>query len=229
MRIFSSFHGDKKIGQSLLEPFEDKLSNALVPRVPLWLETNHLTLLTIPWCLGIISFSFLAREHIEWLWVVSFLIVCQYITDRLDGAVGRYRNTGLVKWGYYMDHFLDYFFLCSILIGYFFILPDAFLYMHFFLLAIFGGYMVHSFLAFTVTNKFQVSYLGIGPTEVRLVFIMVNTLLIFFGTTHLSFLLPYILGAATLGLIVLVYRTQKVIWAMDVASRTSTPASRSQP
>jgi hypothetical protein len=48
----------------------------------------------------------------------------QYVTDHYDGKIGKYRNTGLVRWGYYMDHLLDYVFLCSIIIGYAFILPE---------------------------------------------------------------------------------------------------------
>jgi phosphatidylglycerophosphate synthase len=31
------------------------------------------------------------------------VIVFQYITDLLDGEIGRKRNTGLIKWGFYMD------------------------------------------------------------------------------------------------------------------------------
>ena len=68
------------------------------------------------------------------------MITLQWLTDSLDGAIGRYRNVGLIRWGYYMDHFLDYIFLCSILIGYSLILPDNFKYLLFFLLAIFGVY-----------------------------------------------------------------------------------------
>jgi archaetidylinositol phosphate synthase len=137
----------------------------------------------------------------------------------LDGEIGRRRNTGLIKWGYYMDHLLDYGFLCALLIGYFFILPTQFIYLHFFLLAVFGAYMANSFLAFAVTNKFQISYMGIGPTEIRLGFITTNILLATFGVTHLAFLTPYILGCSFVGLIITVYRTQRSIWKMDMDAK----------
>lgn len=216
MPLHTSFGGDKKIGQSLLHRPETYLKNALVPLVPASVQTHHLTLLTIPWSLLVLLFSMFAQQNIDWLWAVTGVIVLQYITDLLDGEIGRRRDTGLIKWGYYMDHLLDYVFLCALLIGYFFIAAPGTTHLQFYLLAIFGAYMVNSFLAFAATNEFQISHLGIGPTEVRLGFIVVNVLLATFGVMPLSFLQPYLLIAAALGLIVTVYRTQCAIWKMDM-------------
>lgn len=223
MGIFTRFGGDQKIGTSFLHPAETRLKVWLVPMVPAWLQTYHLTLLTIPWCVLCMLFSLFAQWNAQWMWGVSFVIVLQYVTDLLDGEIGRQRATGLIKWGYYMDHFLDYIFLCSLLIGYFFVLPKGLEYFHFFLLAVFGAYMVNSFLAFAATNQFQISYMGIGPTEVRLGFIIVNTLLALFGVTHLAFLQPYILGVSLVGLIVTVCQTQKQIWHLDMEVKRDRP------
>lgn len=153
------------------------------------------------------------------------MIFAQWLTDSFDGAIGRYRKFGLIRWGYYMDHFLDYIFLCSILIGYSLILPDHFKYLLFFLLAIFGAFMVNSFLSFAATNEFKISYLGIGPTEIRIIFILVNTLLYFFGKTHLIFLLPVLLPFSLFGLCFVVYRTSRYIWAIDMENKKDTGSS----
>ncbi len=217
------FAGDKKVGQSILYSAERKFIDWAAPRVPKTIETYHLTLLTIPICLGIVGFSFLAKSDINWFWCVSILIVLQWVTDSLDGTVGRLRNTGLVKWGYYMDHFLDYIFLCSILVGYALLLPEKFLYFQFFILAIFGSFMVNSFLAFATTNRFRIEHLGIGPTELRLVFVAVNTMLIIFGKTYLGWTLPTILILSVLGLIFVVYRTQREIWDIDMKAKQDKP------
>lgn len=214
------FQGDKKVGKSFLHDAEGRLRDWLLPKVPERVETYHLTLTTIVWSLLIILFSFLAKYQVHFLWLVSLTIFLQYITDLLDGAVGRERNTGLVKWGYYMDHFLDYLFLCSILIGYAILLPDHLKYMQFFILAIFGAYMVNSFLSFSATGEFQIAYMGIGPTEIRLVFIAVNTLLALKGKTYVAQALPVILWLAMFGLFVTVYRTQKMIWKIDMNAKS---------
>lgn len=213
------FQGDKKDGKSLLNRPEEKLKEWLLPMVPAWLETYHLTASTVIWSLMVIFFSFLGQSDIRWLWGASAMIVAQYVTDLLDGAIGRQRDTGLIKWGYYMDHFLDYIFLCSILIGYSLLVRDHHKYMLFFVLAIFGAFMVNSFLSFAATGKFKISYLGIGPTEIRIVFIMVNTLFIFADNSAIEAAIPYILTFATFGLFVTVYKTQEHIWWLDMQKK----------
>ena len=213
------FAGDRKQGESLFHNIEKKFIDKHVSKIPIFIKSYQLTLTTILWCFLIILFSYLAKNNINWLWGVSACIFLQYITDSFDGALGRYRNSGLIKWGYYMDHFLDYIFLCSILIGYSLILPINFIYYLFFILAIFGAFMVNSFLSFAATNEFKISYLKIGPTEVRLIFIIINALLILFGKTYMVKALPYVLIISTLGLIVVVYRTQKYIWKLDMKNK----------
>ena len=214
-----AFAGDKKFGQSLLHRPETWLKKQLLPWVPSWLETYHLTATTVLWGLLVIAFAFLSRYNMHFMWGASAMIFAQYITDLLDGAVGRERDTGLVKWGYYMDHFLDFYFLCCMMIGYALLVPQQFVYILVFVLALFGCFMVNSFLAFSTTNKFQISYFGIGPTEVRLVFIAVNALLVLYGRENLTRALPYVLGVGTFGLFVTVYRTQEKIWQMDMEAK----------
>lgn len=215
-----AFHGDKKEGTWLLADAENRLKNWLVPKVPKSIETYHLTLTTLLWCAMIIGFSFLARYHVQFLWVVSFAIFGQYITDLLDGEVGRRRNTGLIKWGYYMDHFLDYLFLCSIIIGYGLMVEDQNKYLLFYILALFGAFMVNSFLSFAATGAFRISYMGIGPTEVRVIFIIVNTLIILLADkVEIARVLPVVLIGATFALFVTVFQTQKQLWKIDMENK----------
>ena len=125
-----------------------------------------------------------------------------------------------------MDHLLDYFFLAAILIGYMLLLPDQSKWIHFFVLAMCGMFMVNSYLAFAATNQFRISYMGIGPTEIRLVFILINTLIILTGKTHLAFLLPYLLAFGIFGLCVVVYKTQKELWEMDMKVKRIATSSK---
>jgi phosphatidylglycerophosphate synthase len=211
-----TFAGDTKVGSSLLSKLENPLQRWLARKVPSCLQTYHLTLLTLLWSALMILFGYLASENRYWLWASSCAIVLQYLTDLVDGEVGRQRGTGLIKWGFYMDHFLDFIFLCSMLIGYFFLLPTNFVYLHFFLLSVLGAFMVNSFLSFAALNRFRIAYCGIGPTEVRIGFIVANTLLALFGVTHLRWALPWLLGASTIGLCITVYRTQRELWGEDM-------------
>jgi len=213
------FRGDEKDGKCIFHPLEKRLKKYLLSKVPKKIETYHLTLMTIFWSIMIIFFGFLASKNIFFLAFSSLMIFFQYITDLLDGSIGRHRKTGLILWGYYMDHFLDYIFLCSILIGYFFVIPEKFYIDLFFILAVFGGFMVNSYLAFAATNSFKIEYLGIGPTEIRFVFIIINTLFMIFEKTYLAQTLPFVLIFSIFGLIFVVYETQKKIWKKDMENK----------
>ncbi len=213
------FAGAHKTNNSFLSPLERRLAPLVLPRIPSWLETQHLTMLTLVWSLLILVFSALAARNLRWLWLVSLMIFLQWVTDHYDGKVGKYRNTGLVRWGYYMDHLLDYFFLCSILLGYAFIMPEGSRFQLLLMLALFAAFDFSTFLAFSATDKLKISYLKFGPTEFRLALIVINALLIKFGTKHMIGGLKWVNAGAVVGLCVLIYTTQKRIWQLDMESR----------
>ena len=219
------FGGDKKTGKWIFANLERRMVTWLVPKVPSWLETYHLTMLTLVWSIGIVVASLLARQNLHWLWLVSGLIALQYLSDVLDGAVGRYRDTGLIKWGFYMDHFLDFLFFASIMVGYSLALPHIAAYWFFALLVVGGAFMVNSFLFFAATNEFRISNLGIGPTEMRLFFVVSNAVMVFFGTAWLPIALPVILGILTIALAWSVSRSHRHIWGIDMESKRSRPGS----
>jgi len=213
------FAGATKTNTSFLTPLERRIAPVVLSRIPAWLETYHLTMLTLLWSLLILLFSYFAASDIRWLWPVSAMIFLQYVTDHYDGKIGKYRNTGLVRWGYYMDHLLDYFFLCSVIIGYAFILPERSRYQILFTLAIFAGYEMSTFLAFAATDRLKISYLKFGPTEFRLALIVINALLVQFGTRYMVSGLKYVNVGGAIGLALLIYRTHKVVWGLDMNSK----------
>ena len=219
------FPGASKSNNSFLTPFERRLAPLVLPRIPAWLETYHLTMLTLVWSGMILLFSFWAAQDLRWLWGVSVMISMQYVTDHYDGKIGKYRGTGLVRWGYYMDHLLDYVFLCSVIIGYAFILPERSRYQILIMLAIFSGYEVSTFLAFAATDRFKISYLKFGPTEFRLAIIIINALLVQYGTRQMISGLKYVNIGAAIGLALMIYRAHKVIWTLDMKQKAGTVAA----
>ena len=215
------FAGATKTNTSFLTPLERRLAPRVLPRIPSWLQTYHLTMMTLIWSAGILLFSYFAAKDLRWLWVVSVMIFMQYVTDHYDGKIGKYRNTGLVRWGYYMDHLLDYVFLCSVIIGYAFILPEKSRYQILIMLAIFAGYQVSTFLGFAATDRLKISFLKLGPTEFRLALIVINALLVAYGTRKMVNGLKYVnIGAAAV-LAVVVYRTHKTVWEMDMSEKNA--------
>ena len=118
-----------------------------------------------------------------------------------------------------MDHFLDYIFLCSLVFVGYMISPDGLEIWYVGLLVVLGSFMVNSFLSFAATNEFVISHYGIGPTETRVVFILINTYIIYFGTDYFDIILPLSLGSCLIGLLVNTYQIQKKLWAIDMNNK----------
>jgi phosphatidylglycerophosphate synthase len=216
------FKGDKKLPiNSLLGALEKKLIASTVHKFPRWIEGYHLTLMTIIWSIGLIGFGYLARENRNWLWLSSCMLFLQWFTDCYDGALGRFRDTGIPKWGYYMDHLLDYLFLCALSVGYTFVFSEKNSVVIYLLLVIFSGFMVSSYLSFAATGEFKITYLGFGPTEMRLLFILLNTYIIFFDVTLLERYIRHIIPISLVVLVIVVFRTQKYIWNIDMQEKRS--------
>lgn len=214
------FQGDKKLPMnSLLGGLEQRLIRTTIHLIPRWIEGYHLTLMTILWCAGLIGFGYVAQFNRQWLWLSSLMIFLQWFTDSYDGALGRLRDTGIPKWGYYMDHFLDYVFLASVFIGLSFLFEKTDVRLLFIVLLIFIGFMMNSYLSFAASNEFKITYLGFGPTEMRIVFIVIQLAVIGFGIRWFEVALPYLIAAALIVLTIVIFRTQRYIWNIDMAEK----------
>ena len=199
-----------------LYQLEQKAIKAFLPRIPKWINSKQMVLLSLVWSIGMIVFGYLSTISLNWLWLSSLLIVLHWFTDSTDGALGRYRKEGLIKWGFFMDHFLDYIFACSVFIGYAFLFQGIYQIMILLLTIIIGGFMVHSFLRFATIKKFELDQFNMSPTEGRIIFILVNTAIIFFGTRFMEIILAPIVIVSTLGLAFFTYKTSQKLIKIDL-------------
>jgi phosphatidylglycerophosphate synthase len=213
---------DRKHSDSLLAPIERRLATWMLRWVPRWLHSHHLTLLTVVWSALALAIASAARLDHRWLWALSLCILGQYATDAVDGKVGQIQNAGLVRWGYYMDHFLDYCFLCAILLAYGALLPSNQEYLMTIVLAVAGAFMVSAFLARAVTGVLTISFGGLGPVEMRLIFVAINTWLATVGRMTMLRAVPYAIGGSLLVLAALVFKTQRQLWRLDARDRDAT-------
>jgi archaetidylinositol phosphate synthase len=213
-----AFGGDKKHGQSVLGPIERKLIDRVVVHFPSWCRSWQLTMCTVAWSIGIMIFGHLALENNVWLWGMSAMVFMQWFTDSFDGTLGKTRGEGLVKWGFFMDHFLDTLFAGSTVIAYAFLAEPGQEFLFQLLLLVTVATMALSFLAFAATNQFQIAWFGIGPTEVRIGYIALNTLILYTGTSVFSWGLPVVLAGNFAVLLMLAYRTHKTLWTLDKAA-----------
>ena len=211
-----TFSGDKKKGTSILGQLERRFINWGVPKIPKPILSQHLTYVTIVWSAGTVLCGWLATYSLAWLNLMSFMVAGQWLTDSFDGSLGKYRKQGLVKWGFFMDHLLDLLFAGSVVIGYSFLVDAEWLkFLFMLLLLVTTATMAVSFLSFAATNQFQIAYYGVGPTEIRIGYIALNTLVFFTGTGIFSWGVPVILAANVMSFLVMTIQSSRAIWQLD--------------
>ena len=217
--VDSKFTRNSDGDKSIFSDYEKKFADKYAPKIPKILETNRLTYLSLVWTFCILLFGYLGRNNIQWFWIVSLMIVFHYLTDMFDGAVGRYRETGLIRWGYYMDHMLDFIYLNSIFVSYSFIFSKDSHVLILSAMAIFSAFFVNSHLSFSATDEFKITYLKVGPTEIQLGFVIVNTIIIFAGVSFIEKFLPFLVGSSLLALFGFIGKTQGRIWEIDIKNK----------
>ena len=93
------------------------------------------------------------------------------------------------------------------------------------LLAICSGYEVSTFLVFATTDRFKISYLKFGPTEFRLALIVINALLVQYGTRQMVNGLKYVNIGGAIGLALMIYKTHKMFGRSTWRQRTPAPGT----
>lgn len=204
-----------KASKWYLSGIEKRFKDWAVPKVPRCIETYHLTLMTIPcivatWCVGL-----LAMTDNVWLLALSPIVVIQYVYDLLDGEVGRRRKTGLIRWGFYTDHFLDYIFIASIILVYYITVPASYQAYVFVTMILIAGFFISTYLEHGATGKFVMSEYGFGPTEGRLAFVILNTIFALTGRIILGKFVSLFLVFLFFSLLFTCYRKQSMLWKKD--------------
>ncbi|OGJ12767.1 hypothetical protein A3K82_02395 [Candidatus Pacearchaeota archaeon RBG_19FT_COMBO_34_9] len=209
----------KKAEHSILYRFEQKFRRFIIPKIPNFIETYHLTYLTLVFSILLLISGFLINDDVLLLLIISLIVLLQWIFDVLDGGLGRYRNTGLVRWGFFADHFLDFVFMASVLLAYHSFLNGPADYNYLFLLIIaFSsvGLMINCYLYFGATQLFFTSTNKIGTSEARLALILFNIILIFTGKMLIIKILPYLAIGSVLVLIYSFLKNSKRLWRLDM-------------
>jgi archaetidylinositol phosphate synthase len=145
-------------------------------RLPRWVLPDDLTIVGVAAALGICGAYQLSNEGSGWLWLASGLLVIQWLGDSLDGTVARVREIQRPKYGYYVDHLVDAISTAAIGIGLglspFMLLSIATLIVVAYLIL-----SINVYLESYAFGRFALGYGHIGPTEVRIVLIALNTAL----------------------------------------------------
>jgi phosphatidylglycerophosphate synthase len=73
--------------------------------VPRFITSRHLTCMTLVEIVFLLYAAYKQPE--DGAFFIACTMLCHYITDAMDGALGRYRKEGYLLWGYATDHVFD--------------------------------------------------------------------------------------------------------------------------
>lgn len=171
----------QRIQTSLLNPYEKVVLVWIASRLPKWVKSDHLTAFGVLGAVVIALGYTLTAYGSGWLWLASFGFVMHWLGDSLDGTIARVRNTQRPIYGFYIDHNLDC--VCELLmVGGAGLSP--YLNMWSSLLVVVPYLMLEVYVMINahLKSEFKLTYSKLGPTEFRLVIILVNTIIFFSDT-----------------------------------------------
>jgi phosphatidylglycerophosphate synthase len=212
----SWFDGTKAVNNSFLSKFNRQFIEMALPLVPKWLQTYHLTAVTyVLAALSVLS-GYLARTNSQWLWIMTFSIFCHYVTDALDGEVGRKRKTGLVRWGFYVDHFGDFLFSLCILIGLSYSTPPSLSRLWLVMMGAWSAFFLNAFMLWILNKRYTISFFKVSGIEVHFVLGLLVACFAVLGPKALTFALRLVVPVSILGLVILFFSIQKRLWREDM-------------
>jgi archaetidylinositol phosphate synthase len=165
----------RKLGFLLAEP-ERRILRAVAARLPRWVKPDHLTALGVVAALGIAAAYVLSNESNVWLWAASGLLVVHWLGDSLDGTLARVRGIERPRYGYYLDHLVDALATACIGVG-LGLSPHMLLVVGVLVVVAYLVLSINTYLETYAFGTFALGYGRVGPTEVRLLLIGLNTLL----------------------------------------------------
>jgi archaetidylinositol phosphate synthase len=157
-----------RLNTGLLADLEKRTLIWIAHRLPRRVHSDHLSAVGL---LGMMAVgaAFAAGGTYVWaLPLVCVALVVNWFGDSLDGTVARVRNQQRPRYGYYVDHVLDVagttFLFAGLMLGGHMAPVVATM-----LLAAYFAVMAEVFLATAARGEFRMSFMGVGPTELRLV------------------------------------------------------------
>jgi phosphatidylglycerophosphate synthase len=203
----------------------------LAARLPDRVLPDHLTLLGVLAAGGIAVAYALSSVASAWLWVASALLVIHWLGDSLDGTLARVRNIERPRYGYYVDHLADAVATACIGIG-LGLSPHMLLAVGFGVVVAYLVLSINTYLETQALGTFALGYGRIGPTEVRVLLVALNTALALGLAPHVAIAgvrlgLLDLAGAAVIALMALALAVRAAGNLRELARRE--PPARTRP
>jgi phosphatidylglycerophosphate synthase len=166
-----------RINNGVLAAAEKRALVWIAERLPRRVNSDHLTLLALLAMAGAGAAFWLSRHWPPALALVVVALAVNWFGDSLDGTLARVRRHERPRYGFYVDHVLDVGGISLLVAG---------MSLSGFMSPLVGltflvAYLLVSaevFLATAVNGQFRMSFLSVGPTELRIL-LAVGTLMLY--------------------------------------------------
>jgi archaetidylinositol phosphate synthase len=170
----------KRVNDILLGPLERPALQWLSAHLPKWVTPDMMTVTGIFGALVIALGYALSQFHPAFLWMATLGYIINWFGDSLDGTLARYRHIERHKYGFYIDHVTDVLTEIVTILG-----LGLSPYVKFSVASMCCiSYIALSVLVYVrmnVMGEFKISYGKLGPTEVRVLAILLNIAMYFGG------------------------------------------------
>jgi phosphatidylglycerophosphate synthase len=179
------FANANRLQESFTARAERRALAWLAARMPLWINSDHLTLLGfVAMFLAGASYA-LTRTNRVGLILATIFLALNWFGDSLDGTLARFRNQQRPRYGFYVDHMID-------TLGGLFLMGGMAIsgivdwrialgmFIAFLMLS------VEVYLAAYTLGTFRLSFAKFGPTEIRILLALGNAALWFHPNARIS-------------------------------------------
>ncbi|MHC1771232.1 MAG: CDP-alcohol phosphatidyltransferase family protein [Flexilinea sp.] len=183
------YQNHTRINDTILGPLERPALQWLAKKMPVRINPDHLTAIGFAGSIIIFAAYWLSSKNPNFLWLASLGFVINWFGDSLDGTLARYRKIERPHYGFFVDHIID---SVSILLIYFGLGLSPYVRFEIALIGLIGYLLmsIYTYLITYINGVFKISYAKIGPTEVRLIGILINVVIYFTGSNEVKINLP---------------------------------------
>jgi phosphatidylglycerophosphate synthase len=180
----SDIKSHRRVNDILLGPLERPTLKWLASHMPPWVTPDVCTLIGVLGALMTGTSYVLSNYNSNFLWLASLGFLINWFGDSLDGTLARYRKIERPIFGFFVDHTIDAFSVTVIILG---LGLSPYVSFNIACLALIA-YLLLCVLVFVRTSaigEFKISYSKLGPTEIRVLTILLN-IFMYFGGERMS-------------------------------------------
>jgi phosphatidylglycerophosphate synthase len=153
---------------SLLAAAEKRALIWMATRLPRWVNSDHLSALGLASMAGAgLAFVLAASDPVAGASLVVLCLLLNWFGDSLDGTLARVRDQQRPRYGYYVDHVIDLAGTAMLFSG---LAASGYMSPAIAALVVAAYFLVsaETYLATHARGVFKMAFLGVGPTELRI-------------------------------------------------------------